>query len=121
MNQQHKELIELVERNSPNNDQYKFFELFLVYIKSLTSNDFTFDGEGSYFGNQITVCQKLRFGGISLLDFEVAYDDNQIVVYTANHHGFYVRPYCCIKNDDSRFNVFLKEFKNTIASKFGLL
>lgn len=98
-----------------------FFEAFLIYINSLDSNAFSFDGDGAYFGKQITVCEKYPFKCDTDLDFEVAYSIDEIVVYSANHGGYYVIPYCTLLSCNEKFEEYSKRFFNILKNKFGLI
>ena len=102
-------------------NQNDFFPDFLAYIDTLSSNDFVFNGEGSYFGKQITVIEDNYFAREDLLCFEVAYDNTQIVIYTANHNGFWVKPYCTVNHDNTMFKAFYRIFVNIMKDKFGLV
>ena len=75
------------------------------------SSDVTFDGEGSYFGKQVTISKDTNYR-ISNYGFEIAYSDNHIRVYTSNHHGFQVPEFIDLYDKDEDFKE-LKELLNT--------
>ena len=61
--------------------------------------DISFDGEGSYFGKQIT----LSYGsgvwvGDKDLSFEISYSYEKISVYRKDHEGYWVPEYLSVSS-----------------------
>lgn len=93
-------------------NEVEFIDLFLEFISTVDLN-FSFDGNGAYFGKQITICRDNGYlSGYDELTFEIAYDVNKIVIYNGNHNGFWVPEYACILSTDTRF----LEIQNAIFS-----
>jgi len=115
-----KKLIEEFNQTGNEIPPEQFFMSFFAYIDCLESNDFAFNGEGSYFGKQVTISEDNPFARDYLLEFEVVYDKCNIVVYTANHNGFWVKPYSSIKSDHPKFNNYHNMLVSILRSKFGL-
>lgn len=105
-------------------NQSEFVDNFLVVMRRCDDEDFEFDGNGSYFGKQVT----LRVGSYynwdynRSLGFEIAYDDNNIVVYTSNNDGYWVAPYIAVnrQKDDVKFEYVNLVLKEKLKSVFGL-
>src|SRR4051812_12696399 len=80
----------LIDGQKPNNEP-----TFLIWFVKLIQNypddrEISFDGDGSYFGKQVTL-EPFSFYGKSprQLCFEVAYSNDNICVYKKDHHGFW--------------------------------
>ena len=74
-----------------------FVDNFIHLLKTLEDErDITFDGDGSYFGKQVTLALNSYYRRApeeELLQFEIAYDQNTVRVYTARNEGYWVPPY----------------------------
>jgi hypothetical protein len=115
-----KEFIEITSKGEkPEVDEefiYSFTEFLSLRIEDL---DIIGVGEGAYFGKQIVVAENTPFANDST-DIEIAYDKNNIVVYTARHNGFWVPPYISIKSDHPLFGHVRTNLINFIKVKMGL-
>ena len=93
-------------------NEVEFINLFLEFISTIDL-DFTFNGDGAYFGKQITICRDNGYRcGYDELTFEIAYHSTKIVIYDGNNNGFWVPEYACILSSDTRF----QEIKDAIFS-----
>lgn len=74
----------------PNNEP-EFINEFIKLIANYPDDrEVEFDGEGAYFGKQVTLRPFSYYGkGPRELEFEMAYSPDYISIYTANHHGFW--------------------------------
>lgn len=123
------ELVELVKTFNPSVDEESeqifstnFLKLFQeCLIKCSEDVYIEFQGEGAYFGKQIT----LSFNGFYHmcndpieLNFEMAYDfsTEQFVIYRANHHGYWIPSFCSGKMTKEFQNIF----RNTLLNAFGI-
>ncbi len=101
-----------------------FITLFCELISSphFDERDVTFDGDGAYFGKQITinVGSTWRMSSVSDLDFEIAYDHSQIVIYTANHNGFWVEPFVSMTHHHPEFFKMRRALYSLLMRVFGL-
>lgn len=88
-----------IEGIKPKNEP-EFINGFLELLQTLEDDrDISFDGEGSYFGKQVT----LSYGaGVWVRDrelsFEICYSRDTISVYRADHDGFWVPEYLYLKS-----------------------
>lgn len=101
----------------PCNEQ-EFIDLFLSYIAS-SDLEFSFDGLGSYFGKQISICR--YYYGYDVLSFEIAYDNDHIRIYDGNHNSFWVPEYVDIMSDHPMFNQVKTSVFQLIKNKVGLI
>lgn len=95
-----------------------FIDLFLEYLDGLDVTNLQFDGEGSYFGKQVTLHE--NYFGCSSLGFEVAYDTHLIKVYTNKHNGFWVPEYICMSAKHEDFERVYKPFMAYLRKSFGV-
>lgn len=112
-----------VDGVKPCNEQ-DFYELFTELLKSdLDAQDFEFDGDGSYFGKQVSlnVGSSYSYGFRNTLSFEIAYSNNLIRVYTGNHNGFWTPEYINMDNSDERFNHLKSVLFTKLQEVFGLI
>lgn len=113
---------DLIEGQKPDADK-EFIDLFIDFLRDKNDNlDILDICDGSYFGKQIVIGDKRRYFSGDDIKIEIAYDKNNIVVYTANHDGFWVPPYISlssVNNDVTFYNVqaFLYNF---IRTKMGI-
>lgn len=105
-------------------NQSEFVDNFLIVMRRCDDEDFMFDGRGSYFGKQVTlrVGSHYNWDYNRSLSFEIAYDDNNIVVYTSNNGGYWVAPYIAVnrQKDDVKFKYINLILKEKLMSVFGL-
>lgn len=122
-----KELIEYVDNWNavqgvkPCNEQV-FIEWFLMLIQNYPDyREVSFDGEGSYFGKQITL-QPFTFWhrGPRQLAFEVSYSKDEIRVYKADHNGFWQPEFIAMRADNKSFECLKTELFNFLTNVFGL-
>lgn len=100
--------------------------LFVLEFVKLLNNypddrEISFDGEGSYFGKQVTL-EPFSFWGKSprQLAFEIAYCDTQIVVYKADHNGFWQPPFISMDQSNIDFEDLKNHLFTFLRKTFGL-
>lgn len=99
-----------------------FIAGFIMLLNSIDDHrDIDFDGEGSYFGKQISLC----YGqGVWIADkdlsFEISYSKKQIRVYTKNHNGFWRPEYMNIDETHPKFHQVKDILFNLLREVFGL-
>ena len=104
-----------------------FHGFFLAYSDELKDyGDIDFDGEGSYFGKQISIREGSGFGSFikdEEVEIEIAYDfiSKHIVIYTDNHNGYYAPPFVEIKGTHSEYDKLSKALYRMLSKYFGLL
>lgn len=112
-----------VDDVKPCNEQ-DFYELFTELLKSdLDDRDFEFDGDGSYFGKQVSlnVGSSYSWGSRNTLSFEIVYSNDRIRVYTGNHNGFWTQEYIDMDASDERFNYLKAVLFTKLREVFGLI
>lgn len=98
----------------PKNDS-EFINLFISFLQDIAQEeDLSFDGEGAYFGKQVTINHERnsRYSD-TLICFEIAYDSENIRVYTSNHHGYWTPEYIALSilhEDFDRLKTALFDF-----------
>ena len=81
-----------------------FINLFISYLKGIDNiNDVMFEGDGAYFGRQIVIHKDHNYISDTFLKFELAYDKNQIRVYSGNHHGYWQPEFISINGNHERW------------------
>jgi hypothetical protein len=105
----------------PKNEE-EFIDLFIDFLNKIDDDrDVTFDGDGAYFGKQITIGWNSGvWSADECLHFEVAYSPNKISVYTAKHNGFWTPCYLEIKSNHPRFFDVQKNLYVLLYRVFGL-
>lgn len=107
-------------KDRPKNET-KFVDGFLLFLKSIDdSRDVSFDGEGAYFGRQITIHKDRVFSPHKRLAFEVAYSATKISVYTAFHSGFWHPEYLLMDDLSPRFFEVRTVLFNLLHWVFGI-
>lgn len=110
-----------IDGQKPRNEDL-FIDEFIKLITNLEDDrDIQFDGDGSYFGKQITL--HLDSGiwiGDPLIHFEIAYSQTEISVYSAKHNGFWYPEYLSISNEHPRFKEVINPFFKLLYRVFGL-
>lgn len=110
-----------VEGIKPLNDE-RFIATFLICLRAADYEDFCFDGDGSYFGKQVT--WSVGSGHWIKLDrnlnFEIAYSESQIRVYSANNNGYWVSEYISVTKGDIYFEDVYLTLKDKLLEVFGL-
>lgn len=103
-----------------------FIELFDAYRNGILDiRDVEFDGDGSYFGKQVSIEVNRSFGVHSQLNdigVEVAYNlySGKIVIYTSLHGGFWAKPYIELDNTHSEYGYLAVSFRGMLKELFGL-
>jgi hypothetical protein len=94
------------------------------FIKMLNSDEYLldceFDGDGAYFGKQIIIAYCPHIRGDRDLSFEIAYSNDKISVYTANHNGFWQPEYLKLESGQARFNDVKEPLFKVLYRFFGL-
>jgi len=96
---------------------YTFIDLLNTYDEC---REVSFDGEGSYFGKQISFDVGSYYGGRGLLDFEIAYSRDKISVYDGRNNGYWVPEYICLDNKDERFKDLKNALSDFLNKMFGM-
>ena len=110
-----------VEGIKPQNDQ-KFIDAFSKCLLEANYEDFTFDGDGAYFGKQVTWEVDSQYWGIRdpHLNFEIAYPDKEIRVYDGRNNGFWVCEYISMNKDHESFNYLKEALFQKLQEVFGM-
>lgn len=98
-----------------------FIKEFLNLINNYPDEmEVTFDGEGAYFGKQVTLEPFSYYGRPPIdLRFEVAYSKTLLKVYSANHNGFWYPEFLSIEKGKDEHNV-IGQFYDFLKLIFGL-
>lgn len=104
-------------------DEAAFIAPFIKVLESADEGDFEFDGDGSYFGKQVT----FRYGSYYSwgytdieLHFEIAYAKDQIRIYTAYHNGFWTQEYVNMTEHNPNFERLSQAIFTKLRGVFGL-
>lgn len=99
-----------------------FIEWFIKLLENYPDDrEVEFDGEGAYFGKQVTLKPFSFYGRTSgVLDFEIAYHPDLISVYTAHHHGFWNPEYIKMDKSHNDFSYLHSCLINFLKTVFGL-
>lgn len=106
----------------PQNEQL-FIDGFITLIKNYPDDrEIEFNGEGAYFGKQVTLSPFSYYGYTSCdeLMFEVAYCEDKISIYTAHHYGFWSPEFLRMDKTDNRFSELKTELFKFLSNCFGL-
>lgn len=124
--EQFKELISYVKEwetkdLKPCNEEV-FIKEFLYLIENYPDDrEITFDGEGSYFGKQITIEPFSYFGKAPReLNFEISYNENNISIYSGNHNGYWFPEYLSIHRSHPDFEEIQTKLYRFLSKVFGL-
>ncbi len=109
--------------DQPPKNEPQFIALFLDYIRNIEDErDVEFNGEGSYFGKEISIVENSMFpvydesGG-----FEIAYQkDYKISVYRHDNHGFWTPEYLALTPKDDFFIEVQTTLFSLLQRVFGL-
>lgn len=97
-----------------------FISLFTDWLFEKDGDlEFEFQGEGSYFGKQISI-NKTAYFNYTDLNFEIAYDKDHIRIYTGNHNGFWVPEYVDITSENDHFAYLQNALMDFIKLKVGI-
>lgn len=93
------------------------------FIKAVNSFDdfskFSFDGENCYGGRQITI--DLTDGYLQRHPkFEIAYTITSLVVYNANHNGYWVQPFISVSRDEQEYDQIMTALRSMMRRVIGL-
>jgi len=109
---------EAVEGIKPKN-QKVFIDSFIEFINKLDDcSVFSFDGEGSYFGKQLSI--RRDFFSEFDLSFEICFDEKTLSIYTGNHDGLWTPEYVLMSSRHKRFDELMGVIKNKFRWAFGL-
>lgn len=101
----------------PCNEQV-FIDMFIKFLDPDLC--FEFDGDGAYFGKQITISRS-PYMGYDALTFEIAYSNNTIRIYDGNNNGYWVPEYVNMTHTDERFDNLKNILFNFIKQQIGIL
>lgn len=109
-----------IEGIKPCNDP-DFIEEFSKMLPKLETCDISYDGDGSYFGQQVSVV----FGSYGMrpdrnLCFEIAYSQDEIRVYDGNNEGFWTPEYLSLKKGQENFDTIKELLFSNLMRLFGL-
>lgn len=107
------------QERKPEN-QESFISLFLDFLIKCDNDNITFDGDGAYFGKQITIDNGMPYTNDPQLCFEVAYSKDKISIYTGNNNGFWYPEYVQITKDHSEFNRIFDVIKKKLITFIGI-
>jgi len=121
-------LIQYVDQWNAINDIAKpqnektFIDLFYkLFLEDYDDREVEFNGQGSYFGYQVTLYPDSMYGKTHRnLKFEVAYNKENISVYSANHNGFWYPEFIRLKKGDPEFDALILAWMNFLTCVFGL-
>lgn len=109
-----------IEGIKPKNVPY-FIDLFEAFMDGLTdSRDISFDGDGSYFGQQVTIEEDSVYRSSGEFGFEICYCATIVRVYSSNHNGFWHPEYIDLKIDEPYFDKIRNVIYRTLVRLFGL-
>jgi len=110
-----------IEGVKPKNESEFIINFFKLLQNFPDDREITFDGDGSYFGKQITL-EPFSFYGKSprQLRFEIAYSKDRISVYTANHDGYWNPEFISIDNTKPEFTQLKSDLYKFLTRIFGL-
>lgn len=115
-----------IEGIKPVNDK-DIIESFIKFFWPDDEKEFvdmwiTFEGDGSYFGKQISMEEDNRWEmkPDDLLSLEISHSQDKISVYTGNHHGFWTPEYIKLKRGDPYFLQLRESLYKRIADFTGL-
>lgn len=104
----------------------KFIDFFLAFLNDNLDTDtsmieVSFDGPGSYFGKQVTLTENAPFAYSRETCLEIAYNSNQLSVYTGRHDGFWVLEYLNLTSEHPEFLRVMKTLMNFLNERFGII
>ena len=110
-----------IENIKPKNEPV-FIQEFIKFIspENFENLQFSFDGDGSYFGKQITVSIFNNWNSGYLLQFEICYDYKKISVYNANHNGFWTPEFIDIEKNNGNFSKLQTKLSKLLFHFFGI-
>lgn len=109
-----------IEEIKPKNEP-TFIEMFIEFLNGVDDErDISFDGDGSYFGKQITVIQNWPYGSDRGYGFEISYCSKIISVYTAAHDGYWTPEFIKLEIGEPYFDELKKALHDTMYKLFGL-
>ena len=105
----------------PQNEPLFMFEFVKLLQNYPDEREVEFDGEGAYFGKQVTLLPFSTWGKQSNeLNFEVAYDKSEIRVYSGRNNGFWWPEFIRITNVDPDFKPLYDVLIGFLKNVFGL-
>ena len=109
-----------IEGIKPKNDKL-FIDEFCVLLSKTDNNDITYDGEGSYFGNQVSIKFESQYRKPDRnLCFEIAYSRNEIRVYDFYNEGYWTPEYLSIQKGEQYFDLIEHHLFKNLVRLFGL-
>ena len=110
----------LIEGIKPKNDKL-FIDEFCVLLSKTDNYDITYDGEGSYFGNQVSIKFESQYRKCDRnLCFEIAYSRNEIRVYDYHNEGYWTPEYLSLKKGEQYFDLIEYHLFKNLTRLFGL-
>ena len=92
-----------IEERPPHNET-AFIDGFIEYTKEAREDiDFSFHGDGAYFGKEICLLYQQGTCIDFELSFEIAYCSEQISIYRADHGGCWQPTFLSMGEEHSRF------------------
>lgn len=109
-----------IDNIKPKNEDF-FIDNFILFIRGIDDcNDFQFEGDGSYFGKQVSITKDRPYTHRQLLSFEICYNGNNISIYTGNHNGFWTPEFVNMDSKHLRFKELKCALHDTIYKLIGL-
>jgi hypothetical protein len=125
-NEDHQQLIAYIDKWNaidgvkPCNEK-EFIDLFYKLFLDYDDREIEFNGEGSYFGKQVTLMPDRTWGKTHRnLRFKVAYSMDKISVYSANNEGFWCPEFIRLTKGDNEFDALILAWFNFLTGVFGL-
>lgn len=112
------ELIKLIDSYSTKSDDFTL--TFIEFLKNLSVDFVEFNGEGYYWGKQITIDTASTPFTSKGVCFELVYSPSQIIVYTGLHNGYYVESYLNLMLGEYLFDELQKALSSLLSKVFGL-
>lgn len=110
-----------IEGIKPKNEPLFMTEFVKLLQNYPDERDVQFDGDGSYFGKQVTLTPFSFWGKTSPeLNFEVAYDKSEIRIYSGRNEGFWWPEFVRITNVDSDFKPLYDVLIGFLKNVFGV-
>jgi hypothetical protein len=102
-------------------NEKEFIDLFYKLFLDYDDRELEFNGEGSYFGKQVTLYPDSMYGKTHRnMRFEVSYNKERISVYSGNHNGFWVPEFINITKNEPEGEALILAFLNFLTGVFGL-
>jgi hypothetical protein len=113
-----KKLIQLIDSCSTKSDD--FTHTFIEFLKNLEVEFVEFNGDGYYWGKQITIDTVSTPFTTKGVCFELEYSPSRIVVYTGLHNGYYPESYLNLQLGEYLFDELQMALSSLLSKVFGL-